>query len=127
MTLLKQMTLKERFLNNIEYHQNSCWIWKGHVNSSGRSGVFQYKKKIMQANRASYEIFREKIPENHVIINCCNNYLCVNPDHLQAVTLRQKYERNKNTNKIFRKTRPNKYINNSFNWNELSNELKTKS
>jgi hypothetical protein len=67
--------------------ENGCWIWdlmkmkNGYGQSSLRPGG------LVLAHRLSYMIFRGPIPEGLTIDHLCRVKACVNPDHLEAVTL----------------------------------------
>jgi hypothetical protein len=63
-----------------------CWNWRGGANSKGYASFWLEGKTIM-AYRYSYELLREPIPEGLHIDHLCRNPLCVNPDHLEPVTL----------------------------------------
>lgn len=41
------------------------------------------------AHRVAYEVFKGPIPEGLVIDHLCRNRACVNPDHLEPVTVRE--------------------------------------
>lgn len=66
---------------------NGCWIWEGSVHSSGYGSY-----RGVLAHRYSYEMFVGPIPEgyqiDHVRARGCASTLCVNPEHLEAVTPR---------------------------------------
>lgn len=57
-----------------------CWIWTGCTN--GRYG----KVGTQYAHRLAYETAKGAIPDSLQIDHLCRNTLCVNPDHLEAVT-----------------------------------------
>jgi hypothetical protein len=59
-----------------------CWLWQGNIEP--HTGRGRYSQGW--AHRASYEAFVGAIPEGHVVHHRCENPLCINPAHLQAVT-----------------------------------------
>lgn len=65
----------------------NCWIWPGVPNSDGyaQMRIGGKKKKL---HRVMYELFVGKIPKGITIDHLCRNRLCINPDHLEAVTLK---------------------------------------
>lgn len=63
-----------------------CWIWQGSRFQRGYGRIHSHGRTLM-AHRASYEIFRESIPEGLTIDHLCRNVRCVNPEHLEAVTV----------------------------------------
>ncbi|KPC66443.1 hypothetical protein ADL27_59345 [Streptomyces sp. NRRL F-6602] len=67
-----------------------CWMWTGSTNGRyGRIGK-QY------AHRLAYESAKGPIPEGLQIDHLCRNTLCVNPEHLEAVTGRVNLLRSRN-------------------------------
>ena len=68
-----------------------CWIYKGAVNGSGYGSITigSRSDKTRQAigtHRLSYFLDRGEIPNGLVIHHECRNTLCVNPNHLEAVS-----------------------------------------
>lgn len=68
--------------------ESGCWLWTGAVDFSGYGTAF-YKRKQTRAHRASYEIHFGPIPNGLTIDHLCRVKCCVNPAHLEAVTLRE--------------------------------------
>ena len=64
----------------------TCWNWKGYK-LRGYS-QFRVNGRNLQAHRFAYEVFKGKIPESLTIDHLCRNRMCVNPDHLEAVTVK---------------------------------------
>lgn len=62
-----------------------CWVWQAAINRDGY-GSFRMGGKLYKAHRASYIIYKGNIPEGLHIDHLCRNRLCVNPEHLEAVT-----------------------------------------
>jgi len=75
---------------NAKYNVNSsmCWEWTAAIGADGY-GVFRMGGKLYRAHRASYILFRGEIPVGLHIDHLCRNILCVNPEHLEAVTVRE--------------------------------------
>jgi hypothetical protein len=63
---------------------DACWEWLG-VTSSNGYGRFGEGPDSM-AHRTSYIMHISDIPPEKEIHHRCNNQLCVNPNHLKAVT-----------------------------------------
>lgn len=87
-------TTIERFIDNFELSDNECWEWVGYKRKSAHLvyGGFYFLKsdgmghKNIPAHRLSYEIYKGSIPQGFQIDHLCKNTLCVNPEHLRAVT-----------------------------------------
>lgn len=77
---------EQRFWEKVDKDSaGGCWLWKaarrngyGHFGISGRTTAY--------AHRLSYEWLIGPIPEGLQIDHLCRNKLCVNPEHLEAVT-----------------------------------------
>lgn len=76
-----------RFWSKVE-KTDSCWNWKAYTDKDGY-GTFWYKGTNVKAHRFSYEITNEKISNELVIDHLCKNTSCVNPSHLEIVTIKE--------------------------------------
>jgi hypothetical protein len=65
-----------------------CWEWQGSIQSAGY-GKFQQDGLTILAHRASYEAHVGPIPDGLQLDHLCRNRRCVNPSHLEPVTLRE--------------------------------------
>lgn len=89
----------DRFYSNFHPEPNSgCWIWTGRLATNRKmrkKGELGYgilsllgNPKRVLAHRVSWELHRGPIPDDmqidHVV---CKLKCCVNPDHLQIITL----------------------------------------
>lgn len=65
--------------------ENGCWDWTGATKGNGY-GSFVYNGRPRCAHRYLYEQHKGPIPEGFQLDHLCRNPLCVNPEHLEAVT-----------------------------------------
>jgi hypothetical protein len=63
----------------------TCWLWIGAINPNGY-GTYHLDGQAQGAHRVSYVMHKGTIPPGHDIHHICNTPLCVNPDHLAALT-----------------------------------------
>jgi hypothetical protein len=77
---------KKRFSRSFVVHSNGCWNWKGPQNCK-KYGTFFYSGKRYSAHRVSYLLRHGKIDPRLCIDHLCRNRLCINPDHLELVTI----------------------------------------
>lgn len=75
---------------------NSCWIWKSDKGDPRGYRRFNFDGKHALAHRFSYEMYIGTIPQNMTLDHLCNNPRCVNPLHLEPVTLIENVSRGKN-------------------------------
>lgn len=86
-----------RFFRKIIRANNGCWIWTGTMRTDEEGwtyGQFYFKtsdgkNKTISAHRWSYEHFNGKIPSGKEVHHNCTNTLCVNPEHLEAITKKE--------------------------------------
>ena len=111
------MSALERFADKVECGPeiNSCWVWISADNGTGY-GSFRFNRKTKLAHRFSYELYKGVIPDGLVIDHLCKNTLCVNPDHLEAVTnkeniMRSEYKEKTHCPHGHEYTKENTYLN----------------
>lgn len=72
-------------LTDVHVTDTGCWIWQGRVDRSGY-GALKFRGRSMAAHRFYYEQLKGPIPEGLQIDHLCSVRLCVNPEHLEAVS-----------------------------------------
>lgn len=80
-----------RFISCV-HKTDTCWLWMAHRDRDGY-GRIQVRGKTLGAHRLAYEIFVGPIPQGLTIDHLCRIRHCVNPHHLDAVTLKVNVER----------------------------------
>lgn len=70
-----------------------CWEWTGARNPKGYGSVTNGKGGSMLAHRRAYEEVVGEIPDGLTIDHTCENTSCVNPAHLEPVTLAENIRR----------------------------------
>lgn len=93
---------ERRFTHKV-LNTGQCWLWLGHRDKQGYGG-FQLQidgvNKWCKAHRISYQHYVEPIPDGLVIDHLCRNTSCVNPQHLEPVTVGENNRRGINRNKM---------------------------
>lgn len=79
----RKPTKRERFLAKVDKttSEYGCWFWTANTYNNGYS-QFQHEP----GHRYSYREFKGEIPDGYEIDHLCMTRICVNPDHLEAVT-----------------------------------------
>jgi hypothetical protein len=77
--------------------ENGCLEWTGPLSQFGYA-LFRTKRKNFRVHRWAYERFIGPIPEGKVLDHICRNRKCVNPHHLEPVTLVENLDRGIRTN-----------------------------
>ena len=65
-----------------------CWLWTGHALKGGYRQI-NVKGRTMLAHRWAYELLVGPIPDGLTLDHLCRNPSCVNPRHLEPVTMRE--------------------------------------
>ncbi len=60
---------------------SGCWLWIGDATARGYG---RFRRAL--AHRASFELFKGRIPDGLVVDHKCKTLCCVNPAHLEAVS-----------------------------------------
>lgn len=85
---------KERLLAKVEVDpETGCWLWTGARDHSGYGQFAWTSDLIKRAHRAAYELLIGPIPEGLPLDHLCRVRLCVNPEHLEPVTVAENTRR----------------------------------
>jgi hypothetical protein len=68
--------------------EDECWTWAASLISAGYGHIW-IEGAMHYAHRVAYELFNRPIPDGLVIDHLCRNRRCVNPAHLEPVTVRE--------------------------------------
>lgn len=77
---------------------SGCWIWmgaKGGGHPGDRYGLVKLQGKLRLAHRVVFELLSGPIPEGLTLDHLCRTRLCVNPVHLEPVSLKENILRGK--------------------------------
>lgn len=93
----------QRFMAKVR-RDGACWRWTG-ATVQGKSktlyGMVRVDGKTQLAHRWAYTTFRGPIADGLTVDHLCANTLCVNPEHLEAVSnqenVRRGFERRAHT------------------------------
>src|SRR5450755_3951408 len=78
-------TAEERFWARVDKQTDGCWVWTGALRTG--YGTLSVSGKNVPAHRFSYELLVGIIPDGLQIDHLCRNRACVNPEHLEPVTV----------------------------------------
>lgn len=80
-----------RFWAKVEKTE-TCWNWTGTRTAEGYGQVLRGTNDRVYAHRYSYELSVAPLWDDMQVDHRCHNRLCVNPEHLRAVTQKQNNE-----------------------------------
>ena len=92
----EKMTIESFWQRTSPEPNTGCWFWLGNSYQSirgGEYGLVRVGSKSRRAHRWAYQYFKGSIPDGLELDHLCRNTLCVNPDHLEAVTHKVNMER----------------------------------
>lgn len=69
-----------------------CWMWMGALDQDGY-GSYTHGGRKWRAHRFAFEDLRSSIPFGLQLDHLCRTRSCVNPDHLEPVTLAENLRR----------------------------------
>lgn len=84
-------TVAERFWPRID-KTSTCWLWTGAKQSAGYGHLY-VEGRTHLAHRLAYETLVGPVPDGLVLDHLCRVHHCVNPAHLEPVTLAENFRR----------------------------------
>jgi hypothetical protein len=86
----------ERFWSKVDDSggPEACWLWTSALVQG--YGKFRLNRRFVGAHRLSYELLVGPIPEGLTLDHLCRTPACVNPAHLEPVTMRENLLRSGN-------------------------------
>ena len=79
----------KRFESHIDKQEDGCWLWTASKGDSGYGRFGIRSGMILRAHRFSYELYIGKIPKHLQLDHLCRVRHCVNPSHLEPVTMKE--------------------------------------
>jgi len=79
--------IREYIKKRILIDDNGCWQYQGKTHDR------YVKLNYRSAHRVSYEAFKDRIPIGLTIDHLCRNKHCLNPEHLEVVTIQENISR----------------------------------
>ena len=90
----------DRFLPKVNRLPTGCWQWTSYIDKETGYGRFGLPGGIViGAHRFSYMYYKGPIADDMVLDHTCKNRWCVNPDHLEEVTLLVNLQRGDNSHR----------------------------
>jgi HNH endonuclease len=85
--------LSWRYAAKVRIDEADCWLWTGYVgdNGYGTAAISGHRRRY--AHRLVYTLLVGPIPEGLVLDHRCKVRHCVNPAHLEAVTVQENARR----------------------------------
>lgn len=84
--------LPATFWSKVAEDVSGCWLWTGALNSRGY-GCYGVDGVSQLAHRVIYSTLAADIPDGLTIDHLCRRKCCVNPAHLEPVTVRENVAR----------------------------------
>lgn len=81
----QDLTPVERLMQRVDPQENGCWVWTGVLSRDGY-GLSRGDNRYL-AHRLAYELIVGPIPPGLTLDHLCRNRACVNPEHLEPVTI----------------------------------------
>lgn len=75
----------DRFWTKVD-ETATCWLWTGALDSHGYGSIAMGGER--SAHRLAWKLLRGPIPDGLTIDHLCRVRRCVNPSHLEPVTMR---------------------------------------
>ena len=66
--------------------EGECWLWQGPLDRDGY-GTFYLRGAARRAHRVAWFMINGEIPAGYVVNHTCRRRHCVNPQHLNCMTV----------------------------------------
>lgn len=84
----------ERFWEKVEkVRPDGCWLWTASTVQGSGYGQFRVGNKVRKAHVVAYELMVGPVPEGLTLDHLCSVRRCVNPSHLEPVTMKENLRR----------------------------------
>lgn len=80
-----ELARRRYIADRVEKQAGGCWTWTARPNNRGY-GIASCDGRRVLAHRFAYEVLKGDIPTGLEVDHLCRNRMCVNPEHLEAVT-----------------------------------------
>lgn len=88
------MNMATRFWSKARFDPDTgCFNWTAYRNKRGGYGRFRLHGRLEVAHRVGYELAGGTIPDGLTLDHLCRNTACVNPLHLEPVTVSENIRR----------------------------------
>ena len=87
----KRQDIHTRLLSKVKKDENGCWVWQAYKQLG--YGKFKYEGIMQLAHRVSFRLFVGEFDKSLVVDHICFNKACINPAHLQLLTLEENSRR----------------------------------
>lgn len=88
------MTLEDRFWPKVNRDgADGCWLWTASLNDAGYGQIYNGAGRPERAHRVAYELLVGPIPPGLHLDHLCRVRHCVNPAHLEPVTIAENNRR----------------------------------
>ena len=86
-SLLAEAQTQARFWSKVEKGE-TCWTWQATRSDLGY-GRFNLGDTTVAAHRIAFYLVRGQFDESKTLDHLCRNTSCVNPEHLEPVTMKE--------------------------------------
>jgi hypothetical protein len=84
------MTLPKVIASKIVVSESDCWMWKGTISDGGYAHVvWTGSPNTRRVHRIVYQLLVGPIPSGLTLDHLCRVKSCVNPSHLEPVTMKE--------------------------------------
>jgi hypothetical protein len=90
--LRNQESILERIMPQVEKTEY-CWIWRGRVSGKNKYPQISLGGTQTMVHRIVFEELSRQLDPGETLDHLCRNRICINPNHLEAVPLRENVKR----------------------------------